>query len=63
MTIANGDIVAGDENGVIALTPGAVEPAVVEAALRSDLGEPELIRRIRRGDPLEQLLALQPQTT
>ena len=63
VTIANGDIVAGDENGVIALTPGAIEPAVFEAALRSDLGEPELIRRIRRGDPLEQLLALQPPTT
>ena len=63
VTIANGDIVAGDENGVIALTPGAVEQAVFEAALRSDLGEPELIRRIRRGDPLEQLLALQPPTT
>ena len=63
VTIANGDIVAGDENGVIALTPDAVEPAVFEAALRSDLGEPELIRRIRRGDPLEQLLALQPPTT
>ncbi len=63
VTIANGDIVAGDENGVIALTPGAVEPAVFEAALRSDLGEPELIRRIRRGNPLEQLLALQPPTT
>ena len=63
VTIANGDIVAGDENGVIAMTPDAIEPAIFEAALHSDLVEPELIRRIHRGDPLQQLLALQPQTT
>ena len=63
VTIANGDIVAGDENGVIAMPPDAIEPAIFEAALHSDLGEPELIRRIHRGDPLQQLLALQPQTT
>jgi 4-hydroxy-4-methyl-2-oxoglutarate aldolase len=63
VTVSTGDIVAGDENGVIVLAPGMVQPDVFEAALRSDLGEPELIRRIRRGDPLERLLALQSPTT
>lgn len=63
VTVANGDVVAGDDNGLLVLTPGAIDPHVFNTALRSDLGEPELIRRIRRGDPLEQLLALQPPTT
>lgn len=63
VAVANGDIVAGDENGVIALRPDDVDAAVFEAALRSDLAEPELIRRIRRGDPLDTLLALQPPTS
>lgn len=63
VVVRDGDIVAGDENGVIALTPGTVEPGVFDAALRSDLDEPELIGRIRRGDPLDRLLVHQPPTT
>ncbi|GAA1796724.1 RraA family protein [Agromyces neolithicus] len=60
VAIATGDLVAGDENGVLAFAPGSVDPAVFADALRSDLDEPELISRIRRRDPLETLLAIQP---
>ncbi|WP_022894597.1 RraA family protein [Agromyces subbeticus] len=60
VTVSTGDIVAGDENGVVAIAPGTVDPAVFREALRSDLAEPELIDRICSGSPLEELLAVQP---
>lgn len=63
VSIAEGDIVAGDENGVVAFRPGDVDLAVLDAALRSDRAEPALIRRITRGDPLDTVLASQPPTS
>lgn len=57
--ISPGDVVAGDENGVVVITPGSVEASVFREALRSDLDEPELIAAIRRGEPLESLLAVE----
>lgn len=60
--VTQGAIVAGDENGVMVLDPGTLDPSVLDAARRSDAAEPDLIERIRRGDPLKELLAFHPQT-
>ena len=60
VTVANGDVVAGDQNGVVAFTPGSVAPELLAAARRSDRDEPALLARIRSGEPLEQIIALSP---
>jgi 4-hydroxy-4-methyl-2-oxoglutarate aldolase len=60
--IAEGDLVAGDENGVVSFRSDALTPEILDAARRSDLAEPELLARIRQGDPLEGLLALDSET-
>ncbi|MEU4013672.1 RraA family protein [Microbacterium sp. NPDC028030] len=60
--ISEGDLVAGDENGVVAFGSDALRPEMLDAARRSDDEEPELLARIRRGDPLEDLLALDTET-
>ncbi|MFB8189318.1 RraA family protein [Microbacterium sp. NPDC055988] len=62
VSIADGDLVAGDENGVVAFRSDALTPEILDAARRSDQAEPELLARIRRGDPLEDLLALDTET-
>ncbi|MBT2484498.1 MULTISPECIES: RraA family protein [unclassified Microbacterium] len=60
--LSDGDLVAGDENGVVAFGSDALDADILDAALRSDLAEPELLARIRRGDSLEDLLALDIET-
>jgi 4-hydroxy-4-methyl-2-oxoglutarate aldolase len=52
-----GDIVLGDENGVVVLAPGDAA-AVVDSALASDDAEPEILKRIAAGEPLEDVLYL-----
>jgi 4-hydroxy-4-methyl-2-oxoglutarate aldolase len=50
-----GDIVLGDADGVIVLHPDVLAAALPDAE-RSDAREPELLRRIAGGEPLEPLL-------
>jgi 4-hydroxy-4-methyl-2-oxoglutarate aldolase len=52
-----GDVVLGDADGVIALHPDVLASVIPEAEL-SDAREPELLRRIAEGEPLESLLHL-----
>jgi len=58
VVIHPGDVVLGDDNGIVALRPDDVDPAVYERARDSDAAEPELLQRIAAGEPLEQLLVL-----
>jgi 4-hydroxy-4-methyl-2-oxoglutarate aldolase len=55
--IGPGDVVLGDANGVIALPPDVLAGVLRRAEL-SDRAEPDLIRRIGEGVPLEELLHL-----
>ncbi|MGW6309027.1 RraA family protein [Streptomyces niveus] len=55
--IEPGDIVLGDANGVIALAPAALAGVLRRAEL-SDAAEPDLLRRVREGTALEDLLHL-----
>lgn len=55
--IEPGDVVLGDADGVLALAPDALAAALPDAEL-SDSREPELLRRIAEGEPLESLLYL-----
>jgi 4-hydroxy-4-methyl-2-oxoglutarate aldolase len=55
--IEPGDVVLGDADGVLALHPDALAAALPDAEL-SDAREPELLRRIAKGEPLESLLHL-----
>lgn len=57
-----GDVVLGDDNGIVALRPGHIDPAVYERARASDAAEPELLQRIAAGEPLEELLVLHSPT-
>jgi 4-hydroxy-4-methyl-2-oxoglutarate aldolase len=52
-----GDWVLGDDNGVIVLSPAALE-GVLDQALASDGAEPALLARIAAGEPLESILAV-----
>ncbi|MFE5672623.1 RraA family protein [Agromyces sp. NPDC056523] len=61
VTVANGDLVAGDEHGVLVIDPESVDHVLLEAALRSDLAEPELLGRIDQGDDLGAVLVVQPE--
>lgn len=55
--IRPGDIVLGDDNGVLVLDPH-LDPEVVRQAAASDQAEPDILRRIASGEPLEQILYL-----
>lgn len=55
--IKPGDIVLGDDNGVVVLDP-AFDPDIIQRALASDRAEPDILRRIASGEPLEQVLYL-----
>jgi regulator of RNase E activity RraA len=55
-----GDVVAADEHGVLVLRPEEIDPATFERARASDAAEPELLRRIAAGEPLEALIARTP---
>ena len=52
-----GDWVLGDDNGVIVLSPAALE-GVLDQALASDAAEPALLARIAAREPLETILAV-----
>lgn len=52
-----GDLVLGDDNGLVILSPDAAEQ-VLGRALDSDAAEPALLARIRSGEPLNAILAL-----
>lgn len=52
-----GDLVLGDDNGVIVLSPDAAR-GVLDKALASDAAEPDILGRINAGHPLESILAL-----
>ena len=55
ITVRPGDLVLGDANGVVVLAPQEAA-AVVRQALDSDRAEPEILRRIASGEPLEDIL-------
>jgi len=50
-----GDIVLADDNGVLIL-PAEELAKVIDRALASDLAEPELLARLRDGQPLSTVL-------
>jgi 4-hydroxy-4-methyl-2-oxoglutarate aldolase len=52
-----GDVVLGDGDGVVALSPDTLAAVLPDAEL-SDAGEPALLRRIAEGEALESLLYL-----
>lgn len=52
-----GDLVLGDDNGLIVLSPDAARD-VLAKALQSDAAEPDILARITSGEPLEAILAL-----
>ncbi|MGW8527981.1 MULTISPECIES: RraA family protein [Nocardiopsidaceae] len=56
--VRTGDLVLGDENGLLVVDPRTFDRSLVEGALRSDRDEPGLVARIRAGEPLTGLLAL-----
>ena len=57
VTVRPGDIVLGDDNGVVVLAP-EVAAAVVLQAVESDAAEPKILNRIAAGEPLEGILYL-----
>lgn len=58
VTIRPGDIVLGDENGVLVIAPDRFDPRIIETARASDEAEPGILHRIARGDDLAQILTL-----
>ncbi|WP_035780849.1 RraA family protein [Arthrobacter sp. H14] len=52
-----GDIVLGDDNGVLVLDP-LLDPDIVRQAAESDQAEPDILKRIASGEPLEHILYL-----
>jgi 4-hydroxy-4-methyl-2-oxoglutarate aldolase len=63
VTVRTGDIVLGDENGVLVIDPATLDPDIVERARRSDADEPALLNRIARGADLARLLPTSPEAT
>lgn len=51
-----GDLVLGDDNGLLVLSPDAARD-VLQRALDSDAAEPAILARIASGEPLESILA------
>ncbi len=52
-----GDLVLADDNGVLILPPEVLAD-VIDQALASDRAEPELLARLRAGEPVESVLAM-----
>lgn len=57
VTVNPGDLVLGDDNGVVVLSPEAADQ-VLQQARDSDDAEPAILERIRSGEPLAAILAL-----
>ncbi len=55
--VSPGDLVLGDDNGLIILSPEAARD-VLGKALASDAAEPAILARITSGEPLASILAL-----
>lgn len=56
-TVRPGDLVLGDAQGVLILSPEGPGDDVLDAALASDAAEPALVARIGSGEPLAAILA------
>jgi len=59
--VSPGDWVMGDDNGLLIL-PSRELADVIDTALASDTAEPEILRRLRSGEALEQVLRINPVT-
>lgn len=55
VTVQPGDLVLGDDNGVLFLD-WSTAASVIEQALASDHAEPRLLERLRAGEPVAQVL-------
>lgn len=55
-----GDVVAGDEHGVLVLRPESTEAETIDRARASDEAEPALLQRIEAGEPLSTLIIHTP---
>lgn len=56
--VHEGDVVLGDENGLLIVPPDTLTPQLIAQAAQSDQAEPALIARIASGEPLDTLLNL-----
>lgn len=56
VTVLSGDLVVGDAHGVLILPPEGPGDEILQVALHSDRGEPELLARIGAGEELRGLL-------
>lgn len=56
VTVSPGDLVLGDRQGILVLPPTGPGDEILQAALASDRGEPELLARIAAGEGLRDLL-------
>lgn len=56
VTVRPGDLVIGDDNGLLIASPAQVESAI-DSARASDAAEPDLLKRIRAGEKLPALSA------
>ncbi len=63
VTVRTGDIVFGDENGVLVIDPATFDRGVIERARRSDAEEPALLDQIAQGADLARLLPTSPEAT
>ena len=57
VTVRPGDIVLGDDNGVVVLAPEVAADVILQA-VESDAAEPKILNRIAAGEPLEGILYL-----
>lgn len=55
VTVNPGDVVMADDNGVLALSPGAAA-AIVDLALSTDRAEPDILGRLRSGEAIDAVL-------
>jgi 4-hydroxy-4-methyl-2-oxoglutarate aldolase len=57
VTVHPGDLVLADDNGVLFLDPVTAQN-VIERALASDRAEPQLLARLRAGEPVASVLSI-----
>jgi regulator of RNase E activity RraA len=57
VTVHPGDLVLADDNGVLFLDPATAQ-SVIERALASDRAEPQLLARLRAGEPVASVLSI-----
>lgn len=55
VTVCPGDVVMADDNGVLVLSPEDAA-AIVDLAVATDLAEPDILRRLRSGEPIAGVL-------